>query len=64
MKFVIEKDAAQKVLSYLQTRPFVEVFQLIPLLTGLDPLEPRSEEDILKEHQAKRVESRKDKQVA
>ena len=36
MKFIIEKAAAQRLLDYLAKRPFDEVFELIPLLMGLE----------------------------
>lgn len=38
MKFEIEKDSAQSILDYLQTRPYGEVFRLIPLIVGLTPI--------------------------
>ena len=33
--FKISKETRQKLLNYLKTRPFQEVFLLIPLLVGL-----------------------------
>ena len=37
--FKISKEDRQKLLNYLKTRPFEEVFLLIPLLVGLKPSE-------------------------
>ena len=35
MMYKISKEDRQKLLNYLKTRPFEEVFLLIPLLVGL-----------------------------
>ena len=45
--FKISKETRQKLLNYLKTRPFQEVFLLIPLLIGLKPIEnsKKKEED-------------------
>lgn len=40
MRFIIEKDAAQAILDYLQTQPYKEVFSLIPLLIARGPRNP------------------------
>ncbi len=40
MRFIIEKDAAQAILDYLQTKAYREVFSLIPLLIGRGPRNP------------------------
>ena len=37
--FKISKEERQKLLAYLQNRPYAEVFQLIALIVGLKPLE-------------------------
>ena len=36
--FKISKEERQKLLAYLQNRPYAEVFQLIALIVGLKPL--------------------------
>ena len=42
--FKISKEERQKLLSYLQNRPYAEVFTLIALIVGLKPVE-NSKED-------------------
>jgi len=37
--FKISKEERQKLLAYLQNRPYVEVFQLVALVVGLKPIE-------------------------
>ena len=37
--FKISKEERQKLLAYLQNRPYAEVFQLIALIVGLKPAE-------------------------
>ena len=37
--FKISKEERQKLLAYLQNRPYAEVFQLIALIVGLKPVE-------------------------
>mgnify|MGYP000418596752 CR=1 FL=1 len=37
--FKISKEERQKLLAYLQNRPYAEVFQLIALIVGLKPIE-------------------------
>ena len=62
MKFIIERPQAQEILNHLQTRPYVEVFKLIAMLTGLRPLEdPRCQSSESKEcHPPVSSESSKD----
>ena len=40
MRFIIEKDSAQRILDFLQTQPYREVFDLIPLLIEAGPRNP------------------------
>tara|TARA_R100000988_G_scaffold79243_1_gene42818 strand:+ start:12 stop:185 length:174 start_codon:yes stop_codon:yes gene_type:complete len=42
--FKISQEERQKLLSYLQNRPYAEVFTLIALIVGLKPVE-NSKED-------------------
>ena len=35
MNLVIERDSVQKILNYLGSRPFAEVYEIVPLLTKL-----------------------------
>ena len=42
--FKISKEERQKLLSYLQNRPYAEVFTLIALIVGLKPLQEKKEE--------------------
>jgi len=37
--FKISKEERQKLLSYLQNRPYAEVYTLIALIVGLRPIE-------------------------
>ena len=37
--FKISQEERQKLLAYLQNRPYAEVFQLIALIVGLKPVE-------------------------
>ena len=37
--FKISQEDRQKLLKYLATRPYAEVFQLVALLVGLKPVE-------------------------
>ena len=37
--FKISREERQKLLAYLQNRPYAEVFTLIALIVGLKPLE-------------------------
>jgi len=37
--FKISQEERQKLLNYLKTRPYEEVFLLIPLVVGLKPME-------------------------
>ena len=54
--FKISKEERQKPLSYLQTRPYVEVFTLIALIVGLRPVEKeKAEEEKKKEDKPKKV---------
>ena len=41
--FKISKEERQKLLSYLQNRPYAEVFTLIALIVGLKPVEEKKE---------------------
>lgn len=48
MKRIIEQDLAQAILNYLQTKPYVEVYQLVNALINLPALgEPNKENDPL-----------------
>jgi hypothetical protein len=42
--FLIHPEDAQKILSYLATRPYAEVFQLIPILHTMEETEVEIEE--------------------
>ena len=37
--FKISQDDRSKILKYLSTRPYAEVFQLVAMLVGLKPME-------------------------
>ena len=37
--FKISQDDRSKILKYLSTRPYAEVFQLVAMLVGLKPVE-------------------------
>ena len=39
--FKISKEERQKLLSYLQNRPYAEVFTLIALIVGLKPVDEK-----------------------
>lgn len=52
-KLIIEKEAAQKILDYLATRPFAEVYNVVPLILNL-PVVPGTEET---EPEARKVEA-------
>lgn len=52
-KLIIEKEAAQKILDYLATRPFAEVYNVIPNILNL-PVVPGTEDP---EPEAKPVEA-------
>ena len=41
--FKISKEERQKLLGYLQNRPYAEVFTLIALIVGLKPVEEKKE---------------------
>lgn len=56
MKFIIEKEAAQKLLDYLQQQPYVDVFDKIPLLMARGPRNPMGLEEV-KEPEAEPDES-------
>ena len=43
--FKISKEERQKLLAYLQNRPYAEVFQLIALIVGLKPVENSKNKD-------------------
>jgi hypothetical protein len=45
VKFIIERPQAQEILNYLQAQPYVQVFKLIAMLTGLKPLEDSKAHD-------------------
>ena len=49
--FKISQDDRSKILKYLSTRPYAEVFQLVAMLVGLKPLENgKKKEDTKKEN--------------
>ena len=43
--FKISKEERQKLLAYLQNRPYAEVFQLIALIVGLKPVANGKDKD-------------------
>ena len=43
--FKISQDDRSKILKYLSTRPYAEVFQLIALIVGLKPAENSKDKD-------------------
>lgn len=53
-KFIIEEQAAQNIINYLQLRPYNEVFQLIPLLLNMPEVPPEPKAKVAKESQKKR----------
>ena len=48
--FKISKEERQKLLAYLQNRPYAEVFQLIALIVGLKHVENSKDKDDKKEN--------------
>ena len=42
--FKISQDDRKKLLSYMQNRPYAEVFTLIAMLVGLKPVEEEKED--------------------
>ena len=48
--FKISKEERQMLLKYLQNRPYAEVFQLIALIVGLNPVENSKDKDNKKEN--------------
>ena len=47
MKFIIEEQDAQSILNYLATKPFQEVFNLIPVLQNLKKVEEESKDVVI-----------------
>ena len=47
--FKISQDDRSKILKYLSTRPYAEVFQLVAMLVGLKPDTNSKDEDKAKE---------------
>ena len=43
--FKISQDYRSKILNYLSTRPYAEVFQLVAMLVGLKPSENSKDKD-------------------
>ena len=43
--FKISKEERQKLLSYLQNKPYAEVFTLIALIVGLKPVEEKNSKE-------------------
>ena len=43
--FKISKEERQKLLGYLQNRPYAEVFTLIALIVGLKPVEEKNSKE-------------------
>ena len=43
--FKISKEERQKLLSYLQNRPYAEVFTLIALIVSLKPVEEKNSKE-------------------
>jgi hypothetical protein len=43
--FKISKEERQKLLSYLQNKPYGEVFTLIALIVGLKPIEEKNSKE-------------------
>ena len=48
--FKISQDDRSKILKYLSTRPYAEVFQLVAMLVGLKPLENSKDKNEKKEN--------------
>ena len=42
--FKLSQDDRKKLLSYMQNRPYAEVFTLIAMLVGLKPVEEKKED--------------------
>ena len=43
--FKISQDDRSKILKYLSSRPYAEVFQLVALVVGLKPIENSKDKD-------------------
>jgi len=48
--FKISQEERQKLLNYLKSRPYQEVFMLIALIVGLKPLQNSKDKDNKKEN--------------
>ncbi len=48
--FKISQEDRQKLLNYLKSRPYQEVFMLIALIVGLKPIENSKDKDNKKEN--------------